>query len=256
MPAAARARTLVEGGAAQVAVPGCGPLVVNYGQTGYYRTLYSAPLLARLIQSYGQLRPIDQIGLLADNWALGLAGYQPASAALDMADAAPADANDRLVCRVATMLAQIDGMYDGDPAHQAMVRHYASAAARAGAAPAGLGAAGREPASDAVLRDTLIADLGAAGRSRRGRRGRSPLRRRRPVGDRGAAARDHPRRGRAQRRRRDLGPAARHGPRRAQSPGPRPALRPARQRPRSGARPARARPRLDRRARRDQFGAA
>ena len=32
--------------------PGCGPLVVNYGQTGYYRTLYAPPLLARLTANY------------------------------------------------------------------------------------------------------------------------------------------------------------------------------------------------------------
>jgi aminopeptidase N len=154
------ARTLVEGGAGQVAVPGCGPLVVNYGQTGYYRTLYSAPLLARLIQNYAQLRPIDQIGLLADNWALGLAGYQPASAALDMTDAAPANANDRLLSRIAGMMTQIDGMYDGDAAHQAMVRHYASI--RLGPAQRRLGWAPRagESASDSVLRGDLIGTLG------------------------------------------------------------------------------------------------
>jgi len=157
------ARTLIEGGAGQAVVPGCGPLVVNYGQAGYYRTLYSAPLLARLIQSYAQLRPIDQIGLLADNWALGLAGYQPASAALDMADAAPANANGRLLTRIANMLAQVEGMYEGDEAHQTMVRAYASA--RLGPALRRLGWAPRagETASDAVLRDTVIGTLGRLG---------------------------------------------------------------------------------------------
>jgi aminopeptidase N len=160
---AAEARTLVEGGAGQVVVPGCGPLVVNYGQAGYYRTLYSAPLLARLIQNYARLRPIDQIGLLADNWALGLAGYQPASAALDMADAAPAAANDRLLSRIAAMLTQIDAMVDGDPAHQAMVRRYASAKLAPALRRLGWAPRAGETASDAVLRDTLIADLGQLG---------------------------------------------------------------------------------------------
>ena len=108
-------RTVVEGGAAEMTVPGCGPLIVNYGQAGYYRTLYSPPLLARLIQSYAQLRPIDQIGLLADNWSLGLAGYQPAGAALDLAEAAPANANPKLLTRIADIFAQINSMYDGDP---------------------------------------------------------------------------------------------------------------------------------------------
>ena len=158
----AEARTLVAG-SDQVTVPGCGPLVVNYGQAGYYRTLYSAPLLARLIRSYAQLRPIDQIGLLADNWALGLAGYQPASAALDMADAAPAGANDRLVSRIAGMLGQIDAMYDGDAAHQAMVRRYASAKLAPALRRLGWAPRPGESASDAVLRGTLIETLGRLG---------------------------------------------------------------------------------------------
>ncbi len=34
-------RTVVEGGAATLEVPGCGPVVVNAGQSGYYRTLYA-----------------------------------------------------------------------------------------------------------------------------------------------------------------------------------------------------------------------
>ena len=74
-------------------MPGCGTLVVNYGQTGYYRTLYDPALLAAITRDYARLRPLDQIGLLADNWSLGLAGYQNAGAALDLVEAAPANAN-------------------------------------------------------------------------------------------------------------------------------------------------------------------
>ncbi len=70
------ARTLVEGGSANVALPGCGAVVVNRGQTGYYRTLYAPELLSRIIAGYPTLEPADQIGLLSDNWGLGLAGYQ------------------------------------------------------------------------------------------------------------------------------------------------------------------------------------
>ena len=70
-------RTLVDGNT-RASVPGCGPLVVNYGQAGYYRTLYSPALFASLTRNFARLRPLDQIGLIADNWALGLAGYQDA----------------------------------------------------------------------------------------------------------------------------------------------------------------------------------
>jgi len=156
----APARTLVEGGGARLAVPGCGPLVVNYGQTGYYRTLYAPTLLARLTGNFARLRPLDQIGLLADNWELGLAGYQSPAAGLDLVEAVPADANSRLLTRTASILIQVYRMYEGDSAHQAMVRRWA--AAKLGPAIRRLGWSARpgEPANDAVLRATLIERLG------------------------------------------------------------------------------------------------
>ena len=153
-------RTLVEGGAAQADVAGCGPLIVNYGQAGYYRTLYAPPLLARLVESYPQLRPIDQIGLLADNWSLGLSGHQPASVALDMIDAAPANANSRLLARISTILSQVNRMYDEDPAHQAMLANYASAKLTPVLGRLGWSARPGEAANDAVLRADLIGTLG------------------------------------------------------------------------------------------------
>ena len=160
---AAPARVMVEGGTGQLTVPGCGPLVVNYGQTGYYRTLYDPALLARLTHDYARLRPVDQIGLLADNWSLGLAGYQSASAALDMADAAASDANGRVYLRIATMLGQINGMYDGDAAHQAMVRAYATAKLGPQLARVGWAARPNEAANDSILRNELISTLGGLG---------------------------------------------------------------------------------------------
>jgi aminopeptidase N len=157
------ARTLVEGGGAQLAVPGCGPLVVNYGQAGYYRTLYSPPLLANLTRNFPQLRPIDQIGLLADTWSLGLAGYQSAAAALDMIDTVPATANTTLWIRTATILAQIHGLYDGDPAHQDRLARYATAKLMPLLARLGWSPRAGERANDAILRAELISTLGALG---------------------------------------------------------------------------------------------
>lgn len=157
----AETRTLVEGGSATANVAGCGPLVVNYGQAGYYRTLYSADLLARLTRDYARLRPVDQIGLLADNWALGLGGYQSAAAALDMADAAAPDANNRVWEHIAGMLQSIDGMYEGDAAHKAAVSRYASARLGPVLQRIGWEARANEPANDAVLRNDLIGTLGA-----------------------------------------------------------------------------------------------
>jgi hypothetical protein len=156
-------RALVEGGSAETVVPGCGPLIVNYGQTGYYRTLYAPALVARLVENYPRLRPLDQIGLIADNWQLGLAGYQSPAVALDMAQAAPADGNSRLLSRIADMLSQIRNMYDGDGAHQALVARFAEF--KLGPAMRRLGWSPRanEPATDAVLRGALLDTLGEFG---------------------------------------------------------------------------------------------
>jgi aminopeptidase N len=159
-------RTLVTGGAGTLSVPGCGPVVVNSGQTGYYRTLYSPALLERLTASFPRLKPIDQIGLLADNWGLGLAGYQSAAEALDMVDAVPANANPQVWSRAATILSSVHNMYESDPARRAMIGRYASAKlspvlARIGWAPR----AGEAPTVP-VLRADLIGTLGGMGDDR------------------------------------------------------------------------------------------
>jgi aminopeptidase N len=159
----APARTVVDGGTGDLAVPGCGAIVVNSGQTGYYRTLYTPDMLRGLVRAYGRLRPIDQIGLLADNWGLGLAGYESPAPALDMLDAAPAEAEPVLVQQNAAILSQIYRMYSGDAAHQAMVARYASAKLEPVLRRIGWQARPNEPAPNAVLRAALIGTLGNLG---------------------------------------------------------------------------------------------
>lgn len=156
-------RTLVENGGADATVAGCGPLIVNYGQAGYYRTLYTPALLARLVQTYAQLRPIDQIGLLADNWALGLAGYQSPAPALDMADAAPTDATAHLWDRIAAIYARIDTLYEGDAQHRAMFARYASSRLTPVLRRLGWTARANDAPNDPVLRAQLIGTLGTLG---------------------------------------------------------------------------------------------
>lgn len=156
-------RILVEGGAATLSAPGCGALLVNSGQTGYYRTLYAPALLDALAAGYARLRPVDQIGLLADNWGLGLAGYQSAAEALDLVDAAPGDANPQLLARVADILKQVHGLYAGDSARQALVARYAAAKLSPVLGRIGWTARAGEKDSDAVLRADLIGALGGIG---------------------------------------------------------------------------------------------
>jgi len=157
------ARALVTGGAATMAVPGCGTLIVNSGQAGYYRTLYAPALLDKLTSDYARLKPMDQIGLLADNWGLGLAGYQSAAEALDMIDAIPASANPQLWTRAAGILSQVYGMYDGDSRHQAMVARYASTKLSPVLNRIGWNPRSSELATTAILRSQLISTLGGIG---------------------------------------------------------------------------------------------
>ncbi|HEX9954026.1 MAG TPA: M1 family metallopeptidase [Allosphingosinicella sp.] len=159
----AEVRGLVEGGAASLTLPGCGPVLVNSGQTGYYRTLYAPALLDKLTASFSRLKPIDQSGLLADNWGLGLAGQQSAAEALDLLDAVPANGNTQVISRAAGILSSIHGMYDGDPARQATVARYASAKLSPMLARIGWTAKAGEAPTVPVLRSDLISTLGAMG---------------------------------------------------------------------------------------------
>jgi aminopeptidase N len=60
---------LVDSGRARLVVPGCGTVVVNAGQSGYFRTLYAGEQQAALRDAFATLDPIDQLGLVDDAWA-------------------------------------------------------------------------------------------------------------------------------------------------------------------------------------------
>lgn len=156
-------RTVVTDGRATVSVPGCGALVVNRGHSGYFRTLYTPDRLNDLTARFPDLEPIDQIGLLADNWGLGLAGYQAPGKALDMIDAVPDDANPGLYRSVATILEQIYLMYDRDPQRRAKLTRYASAKFSPVLTRIGWMPKPEEAATTPALRARLIGALGMMG---------------------------------------------------------------------------------------------
>lgn len=86
-------RTILDGGKATVSVNGCGPVVINAGQLGYYRSLYTPKMLQSLKAAMPSLAPVDQLGLIADNLALSASGYQPYGPAFDLLAAIPGNAN-------------------------------------------------------------------------------------------------------------------------------------------------------------------
>jgi aminopeptidase N len=155
-------RAVVSGGKATLTVPGCGPVVVNAGQSGYYRALYAPPAFAALAGSYERLAAVDQLGVLVDAWALGRAGLQPASDVLDLAARMPAEADPQLWSRMAAILTAIDDSFSGDPGQPAF-RRFALARLAPVFARVGFTARAGEAATQALLRDELIAALGRLG---------------------------------------------------------------------------------------------
>lgn len=154
------AQIVTEGPTTQIAVPGCGPLLINAGQTGYYRTLYQPALAQSLQGAFPSLGAVDQFGIMNDQLALSETGYQPMAIGLDFLNAVPANGNAKLV---QSALRHWSGLYDDMDSIPAGQRAIANRVIRAyGPRLQQLGFAPRpgEPAVDALLRSSLISTLG------------------------------------------------------------------------------------------------
>ncbi|MDR0184680.1 M1 family metallopeptidase [Lysobacter arvi] len=156
-------RTLVEGGQGTLDVPGCGPVVVNAGQSGYYRTLYAPAQFAALRDGFAKLDAIDQLGVMNDVWALGMAGLQAPSDYLDLVQATPRDADPQIWGDIAGALRSLDAYYRGNAARQATFRRFAIAQLAPVFARVGWEAKPGEADPTKVLRTDLIEALGALG---------------------------------------------------------------------------------------------
>ena len=119
-------RVLVQG-KATLELSGCGAVLVNAGQNGYYRTRYEGKNFAALTGKFAALPAIDQLGLLSDSWSLGLSGGQPMADFLDLAQAVPADADAQVWDNLADRFAYIHQQYRAEPARQARFDQFAIA---------------------------------------------------------------------------------------------------------------------------------
>ena len=160
--ASSQSRTLVDGRAI-VSTPGCGPVIVNAGQSGYYRTLYAPKAFAPLAARFGELASVDQLGLLADSWALSLAGLQRPGDFLDLAGATPVAADPQVWERLAATFRTIDGLYGEDSAARQRFRDFAVGRLSQLMAQVGWTARAEEPVSMATLRETLVYTLASMG---------------------------------------------------------------------------------------------
>ena len=161
------ATVLVRNGKATLNVPGCGALLVNAGQSGYYRTLYAPAGTRALAASFAHLAPIDQLGLLSDSQSLGMAGLQDPASFLELAKATPLSADPQVLGKVAASLGSLYEQYAGDSAdskaRQQAFGRYAMARLAPMMAQTGWEARTGEASSVATLRAQLIAILGDMG---------------------------------------------------------------------------------------------
>ncbi len=155
--------SIVSGGAGTMTVPGCGTLLVNAGQSGYYRTLYTEDMDKDLAQNFAKLSPIDQVGVFANSSSLSNGDYQPMSVALNYLDAVPNDASQRVM---ESAVGRLDGIYDqfkSDPARQSKIAKIATERFGAKLKQLGMKPIPNEALLDANLRSSLISALGGMG---------------------------------------------------------------------------------------------
>ena len=154
---------IIGGGEGQMTVPGCGTLVVNAGQSGYYRVLYQPAMLDALRTDFARLPAIDQVGLLGDNESLAAAEYQSMAVPLSLLDAVPASASQRVIEDAVGTFASYHDYFKDDAKRQAQLAKITSA--RFGGVLGQLGTVQKpgEPFVQSNLRSSLIASLGGMG---------------------------------------------------------------------------------------------
>jgi len=151
---------IVSGPARQNATAaGCGLLVVNPRQQGYYRTLPADGHFEALSRGFATLALPDQLGLMGDSLALANGGYAGLQRYLTLVDRIPANSDPIVWDLAAGQLAGLDALLEGDPA-QAAFRTRARALLAPQFARVGFVARRGESPSDSILRETLIETLG------------------------------------------------------------------------------------------------
>ncbi|NWG53528.1 MAG: M1 family metallopeptidase [Hydrogenophilaceae bacterium] len=141
---------------------GCGPLIVNAGQSAFFRTLYAPADFALITRDFARLPAIDQLGILSDYWAFGRAETAPLTNYLDLTAALSADADPNVVMQAAGALQTLSRLNRGR-ASEGAFDAYVRAALAPMFARVGWDPRAGEAANDAILRDTLIRVLGRLG---------------------------------------------------------------------------------------------
>jgi aminopeptidase N len=159
----AATQVMVSGaGATRVSLPECAPVLLNAGQSAYFRSLYSPQAFAALASRYGELAPEDQLGLLNDTQALASVGKAPVAQFLELASKLPADAEALIWSALTDSLVGLDKLYVHRPGREAF-RSYARALLARPLRRISWDARAGEPDNITILRAALIAAMGRLG---------------------------------------------------------------------------------------------
>ncbi len=144
-----------------IAVTGCGPFIVNPGQTGYYRVQYPRAAFDSLVRQFTRLPASDQLGTLYDTRALGRAGVIPASDFLALARATPRSADPNVWAFIAGELTATDKLYANDDPRRARFRAFARGLLNPVFRQVGWARGPGESDNTSILRAALIGALSA-----------------------------------------------------------------------------------------------
>lgn len=110
------ARAEIRGADSQaMTLPGCGAVIVNAGQAGYYRVQYNDKMFNDIVSSFAQLTAVDQLGLLKDAQALSYANYASLNQFLALVQQLPQDANPIIAEEVVGQLSGMASLYKNLP---------------------------------------------------------------------------------------------------------------------------------------------
>ena len=156
-------QVITQGRSTPLSVAGCGPLLINPGQTGYFRTLYAAPQAEAIRAAFPKLSAVDQYGTMANAMAMSRGGYQPMAWALDLDAAVAPTAHGKVVARAVGDWSSLYDSLEGDAASRSAIAARISRTFGPRLQAIGLAPRAGESPVDAQLRPTLIAELGGIG---------------------------------------------------------------------------------------------
>jgi aminopeptidase N len=157
---AAATNVIVSGTAAtRTTLPGCGPALLNVGQSGYFRSHYASEAFARLADHFQELAAEDQLGLLNDTEALASVGQAPMAQFLLLTTKLAPNDEPLLWSDLADSLVGLDKLYRGRAGRGAF-RAYARTLLQRPLARVGWDARAGEADNIESLRATLLSAMG------------------------------------------------------------------------------------------------